>query len=57
MAYSLQHIKPVLPKGYIILDMSDDFTCSFPEFVPFCTDLYYFSSYKRFSSSLPGMNF
>ena len=33
---------------HLILDMSDCYTWSFPEFVPFCTSLYYFSSFKDF---------
>ena len=31
------------------VDMSDCYTWSFPEFVPFCSHLYYFSSFKLFS--------
>ena len=34
---------------HLILDMSDCYTWSFPEFIPFCRELYYFSSFKRFS--------
>lgn len=33
----------------LVLDMSDCYTWSFPEFVPFCTKLYYFSSFKDFN--------
>lgn len=33
---------------HIILDMSNFCTGSFPEFVPFCPRLYYFSSFKAF---------
>jgi hypothetical protein len=45
-------IKNVLPIGvrYIILDMSDCYTWSFPEFVPFCPELYYFSNFKDFKT-------
>lgn len=32
----------------LILDMSDCYTWSFPEFIPFCPQLYYFSSFKAF---------
>ena len=32
----------------IILDISNSVTWSFPEFVPFCPRLYYFSSFKDF---------
>jgi hypothetical protein len=35
---------------YIILDMSDCYTWSFPEFVPFCPQLYYFSNFKDFNT-------
>ncbi|WP_165758806.1 hypothetical protein [Niastella yeongjuensis] len=34
---------------YIILDISNSVTWSFPEFVPFCPHLYYFSTYKDFN--------
>jgi hypothetical protein len=37
------------PVQYVILDMSDCYTWSFPEFVPFCPHLYYFSNYKDFN--------
>ena len=35
---------------YLILDMSDCYTWSFPEFVPFCKQLYYFSNFKDFNT-------
>lgn len=35
---------------YTILDMSDCYTWSFPEFVPFCAQLYYFSNFKDFNT-------
>lgn len=38
------------PIGLLILDMSDCYTWSFPEFVPFCLHLYYFSSFKAFKT-------
>lgn len=44
------HITHKHPKGLLILDMSDSFTWSFPEFIPFCLHLYYFSSYKDFKT-------
>lgn len=34
----------------LILDMSDCYTWSFPEFVPFCPQLYYFSNFKDFNT-------
>lgn len=33
---------------FLPLDLSDVFTWSFPEFIPFCLQLYYFSSLKAF---------
>lgn len=35
----------------LVLDMSDCYTWSFPEFLPFCSQLYYFSSYKEFDAA------
>jgi hypothetical protein len=34
---------------YVILDISNAVTWSFPEFVPFCPRLYYFSTFKDFN--------
>jgi hypothetical protein len=34
---------------HIILDISNSVTWSFPEFVPFCPHLYYFSNFKDFN--------
>jgi hypothetical protein len=39
---------------YIILDISNDVTWSFPEFVPFCPRLYYFSNFKDFNIAASG---
>lgn len=38
------------PDNILILDMSDCYTWSFPEFIPFCSQLYYFSNYKDFNT-------
>ncbi|MDQ3279207.1 MAG: hypothetical protein M3Q06_12840 [Bacteroidota bacterium] len=38
------------PVEILILDMSDCYTWSFPEFIPFCPALYYFSSFKDFDA-------
>jgi hypothetical protein len=38
------------PVELVILDMSDCYTWSFPEFLPFCPQLYYFSSFKAFKT-------
>ncbi len=35
---------------YIILDISNCVTWSFPEFIPFCPQLYYFSNFKDFNN-------
>jgi hypothetical protein len=35
--------------NYVILDISNSVTWSFPEFVPFCLQLYYFSNFKDFN--------
>lgn len=32
----------------VIVDMSDCYTWSFPEFIPFCSSLFYFSTFKAF---------
>lgn len=46
------HINNItVPVTYVIADISNCFTWSFPEFIPFCTDLYYFSNYKDFNRS------
>lgn len=50
MTSTQQHITQIHIDRYLILDMSDCYTWSFPEFVPFCTSLYYFSSFKAFKS-------
>jgi hypothetical protein len=34
---------------YLILDISNSVTWSFPEFMPFCLRLYYFSTFKDFT--------
>jgi hypothetical protein len=36
-------------KKHIVLDMTNSYTCSFTEFLPFCIRLYYFSNFKDFS--------
>lgn len=50
MANHSNHITLNKSLGQVILDMSDCYTCSFPEFVPFCSCLYYFSSFKIFKT-------
>jgi len=36
---------------HIVLDTDNSYICSFTEFLPFCLDLYYFSSFKDFNSN------
>lgn len=35
----------------LIVDMRNSYTCSFTEFFPFCSRLYYFSNFKDFGTS------
>ena len=44
------HIDQQYPEKYVIRDMSDCYTWSFPEFVPFCSKLYFFSTFKDFNA-------
>jgi hypothetical protein len=46
------HSTPVSPAP-LVWDMRDCYTDSFPEFLPFCTKLYYFSSLKAFKTIVP----
>ena len=41
----------VANKKYLIIDTTDAFTCSFTEFLPFCSALYYFSNFKEFTAT------
>jgi len=50
MANHSNHIASKKPIGHLVLDMSDCYTWSFPEFTPFCPQLYYFSSFKAFKN-------
>jgi hypothetical protein len=50
MRHHSNHITSKKPIGRLILDMSDCYTWSFPEFIPFCPQLYYFSSFKDFKA-------
>jgi hypothetical protein len=45
-----KHISQKKPIGFLVLDMSDCYTCSFPEFIPFCSSLFYFSTFKDFNT-------
>ena len=50
MTSKQQLLFPLLPEVFVVADLSDCYTWSFPEFVPFCQRLYYFSSFKLFPS-------
>lgn len=39
--------------GAVITDLTDSYTCSFREFMPFCNHLFYFSSFKDFKQLTP----
>ncbi|GAA4321847.1 hypothetical protein [Flaviaesturariibacter amylovorans] len=51
MTREARHIQPCAHVTTVVLDLSDCFTWSFPEFLPFCSQLYYFSSLKNFDGS------
>jgi hypothetical protein len=34
---------------HIVLDTGNSYICSFTEFLPFCLDVYYFSTFKDFN--------
>lgn len=44
-----KHIPQQRIVRFLIVDMSDCYTWSFPEFIPFCMQLYYFSTFKDFN--------
>lgn len=48
-----KHITLSSPVPVVQWNLRDCFTESFPEFVPFCNRLYYFSNFKDFSTLLP----
>jgi hypothetical protein len=48
----IKHIfKNVAALPVVLPDMCDSFTGSFPEFVPFCEKLYFYSSRKQYCVS------
>lgn len=53
MTRCINHIASSYPDTIVVWDLRDCFTESFPEFVPFCSKLYYFSNYKDFSTTTP----
>ncbi|HMR91096.1 MAG TPA: hypothetical protein PKC69_02235 [Chitinophagaceae bacterium] len=46
------HTVSSLSSCYVNPDMRDCYTCSFTEFYPFCPELYYFSSLKKFAAAI-----
>jgi len=50
MATHILHSNLQRHDKFVLLDMSDCYTWSFPEFVPFCPQLYYFSNFKDFNT-------
>lgn len=53
MTQRMIHTASPYPDQVVVWDLRDCFTESFPEFIPFCNKLYYFSNYKDFSTLLP----
>jgi hypothetical protein len=49
MISQLKNIKSLIQPQMLVVDMTDCYTWSFPEFVPFCNQLYYFSNFKDFN--------
>lgn len=47
----IQHKVLRKAEKHIVLDTDNSYICSFTEFLPFCLDLYYFSSFKDFNST------
>ncbi len=50
MKKTRQYRKNTVTVREVILDISNCYTWSFPEFVPFCNHLYDFSNYKDFNT-------
>ncbi|HEU4470941.1 MAG TPA: hypothetical protein VFR58_07660 [Flavisolibacter sp.] len=50
MTSKQKNIDPVIAVKPVILDMSDCYTWSFPEFIPFCSSLFSISTYKDFNT-------
>jgi hypothetical protein len=43
----------MIHKYFLVLDTRDCYTCSFKEFLPFTSAMYYFSCFKAFKSACP----
>lgn len=50
MAGTTPHTPITTNVKYVITDISNSVTWSFPEFVPFCPHLFYFSNFKDFNT-------
>ena len=54
MAGEITHIHTETNQEYyLVLDTRDCFTCSFTEFLPFNSAMYYYSSFKAFNTLTP----
>ncbi|HEY0731894.1 MAG TPA: hypothetical protein VGD33_05720 [Chitinophagaceae bacterium] len=51
MTVFVQNSKTQSTCRHLVVDMSDCYTWSFPEFIPFCNHLYDFSSFKLYTIS------
>jgi len=50
MTSTYRNISSTSTVTHVILDMTDCYTCSFPEFIPFCSSLFYISTFKDFNT-------
>ncbi|MCG2615374.1 hypothetical protein LZZ85_13825 [Terrimonas sp. NA20] len=55
MPGKIHHMLAISVTANPVRDMSDVYTWSFPEFLPFCRHLYDFSSFKAFTTQGPGL--
>ncbi|MGV3529707.1 MAG: hypothetical protein ACO1OO_12485 [Flavisolibacter sp.] len=53
MQFAGEHSKQYSQVHAVVADLTDCYTWSFPEFIPFCSGLYYFSSFKAFDAAFP----
>ncbi len=42
-----------LATNHLVIDTRDSYTCSFTEFLPFHSAMYYYSSFKAFEINTP----
>jgi hypothetical protein len=50
MTSGSKNTKSTVAVTHVILDMSDCYTWSFPEFIPFCSSLFAIATYKDFNT-------